>query len=493
MLVLPPDQQLKRLINQHEPLLPSLKDLNDYYENDPPYAYMHPELIRELEGRLQQLVLNWSALVVDTVEERSDLTSFNLANGKTAEDLWDIWQANNLDEGSSQAHVDSLVFGRSYAIVGAGDDPDDPPIITIESPQEVHVELDPRTRAVLAAYKTWEEGPGDGSKVTHATLYLPNETSWWVKRRGDWLIDPEYEPDQHGLGTVPVIPIVNRPRVSRARKGQAGPLGSSELNAAIPVVNAVNKIATDMMVSAEFHAMPRRWALGFGAEDFQDESGNPISTWSKIAGRIWASEKTTSDGAAIGQFPEAQLSNFHDTVKLLGSVLASLYGLPATYMGLAFDNPPSADGIRALEARLIKRTERKTRAWGNAWERVMQLAAQIVNGGEEREDLERLEAEWADPATPTVAQKADAAVKLFQAGITTKRQARIDVGYTAEQRAQMDEDEVNEAAQQAQLFKLPTAASQVQGQPGQPAQPGQNMPPGMMGGQPAGVPDDPAA
>jgi hypothetical protein len=224
-----------------------------------------------------------------------------------------------------------------------------------------------------------------------------------------------------------------------------------------------------MMVSAEFHSMPRRWALGFGPEDFQDENGNAVSTWSKIAGRIWASEKTSQDGAAVGQFPEAQLSNFHETIKLLGTMTAALYGLPATYMGLAFDNPPSADGIRSLEARLIKRVERKTRAWGRSWERVMRLADQI-NTGQQRDELQRLEAKWADPATPTVAQKADAAVKLRTSGITSQRQTWEDLGYTAEQQAQMKADLADEADQNATLFKLPTAAQQ-QGQPPVPGQP----------------------
>jgi hypothetical protein len=469
VLNLPPDQWLQRLITSHSKYLPMLKDLNDYYENDPPFSYMHPELIRELDGRLQQLLLNWSALVVDTVEERADLTSFNLETGGAVDDLWDIWEANELEENSSQAHVDSLVFGRSFAIVGAGDEPDDAPLITVESPIEVHAEWDPRTREVVAAYKTWCETLGDGTEVEHATLYLPNATSWWVKQKRTWEIDGEYPPDEHDLGMVPVIPIVNRPRVSRSRKGVGGPTGASELNSVIPVVNAVNKVATDMMVSAEFHSMPRRWALGFGPEDFQDENGNAVSTWSKIAGRIWASEKTSQDGAAVGQFPEAQLSNFHETIKLLGTMTAALYGLPATYMGLAFDNPPSADGIRSLEARLIKRVERKTRAWGRSWERVMRLADQI-NTGQQRDELQRLEAKWADPATPTVAQKADAAVKLRTSGITSQRQTWEDLGYTAEQQAQMKADLADEADQNATLFKLPTAAQQ-QGQPPVPGQP----------------------
>jgi hypothetical protein len=454
---LTPEEWLQRLIRKHQPQIEDLQTLNDFYENEPPISYMHPELVRELDGRLQQLLLNWSQLAVDPVEERSDLTGFELAGGKAAEDLWGIWQANDLDEQSSQAHIDSMVFGRSFAIVGAGDEPDAPPLITVESPMEVHAELDPRTREVAAAYKTWREELGDRSKVEHATLYLPSGTSWWVKRSGEWVADGEHEPDDHKLGVVPVVPILNRPRLSRSTSGRGGPGGVSELTNAIPIVNAVNKIGTDMMISAEFHAMPRRWALGFGPEDFQDEQGRTVSTWSKIAGRIWASAKNSrDDGASVGQFPEAQLSNFHETVKLLATLFASVYGLPATYMGISYDNPPSADGVRSLEARLIKRTERKTRSWGGAWERTMRIGDRIVTG-RIRPELARLEAQWANPATPTRAQAADAAVKLRAERITSLRQTWRDLGYTAEQQDQMQADLDDEDQAAAAVFKLAPA------------------------------------
>jgi hypothetical protein len=44
---------------------------------------------------------------------------------------------------------------------------------------------------------------------------------------------------------------------------------------------------------------------------------------------------------------------------------------------------------------------------------------------------------WRDPATPTVAQKADAAVKKFESGIVPLEQTWIDLGYSATQRSQM--------------------------------------------------------
>ena len=53
----------------------------------------------------------------------------------------------------------------------------------------------------------------------------------------------------------------------------------------------------------------------------------------------------------------------------------------------------------------------------------------------------RLETMWRDPSTPTMAAKADAVTKMYAsgAGIIPLEQARIDMGYTSEQRKKMQE------------------------------------------------------
>jgi hypothetical protein len=446
---LEPEEWLARLVKAHDAELDELRMLNCHYEGTQPLNYLHPELLAELEDRLQQVVINWPELVVGSLDERLDLLYFRIAGQAKADaGLGLIWQYNDLDEWSQQGHVDAMVMKRAYTIVGSNDEDDKPPIITVESPLEVHAEFNPRTRMVSAAVKRWEEHLPD-RKVEHATLYLPDSTHWWVKRDGKWVLDDDYEPDEHNLGVVPVTPIVNRPRLG-------APGGKSELAAIIPVSNAANKIATDMMVSAEFHAMPRRWALGFGAEDFEDEHGRKISVWSKIAGRIWASAKTKQEGAEVGQFPEASLENFHKTIHLLASIVGSLGALTPQTMGLQnAANPATADAIRSADTRLVKRAERRQKSFGGAWERTMRIADRY-HTGKWREDLRRLETVWRDPSTPTIAQSTDAAVKKRQARIVPLRQTREDLGYNEQQIALMEEEDAKEAEREsAALLGIP--------------------------------------
>lgn len=423
MLDLAPTDWLARLIKQHDAELRDLQELDHYYEGTQPLSYLDPELLRELDSRIRQVVINWPRLVVDALEERLDVEGFRESGtAEASEDLWDIWQANDLDEESQLAHVDALVMRRSYVIVGAnGDDPAHP-LITTESPLQVYAERDPRTRSVVAACKRWSEKPMTGDPINYATLYLRNETRWFeqAKNGGAW---SEYDsPDLHGLGQVPVEPLVNRGRTQS--RG-----GVSELKDIVPLSDAACKIATDMMVSAEFHAMPRRWVIGMGPDDFKDPEGREVSQWAQRAGALWTTENPE---AKIGQFSETGLTNFHETINALAKLVASLSGLPPHFLGFTADNPVSADAIRSSEARLVKRAERRQRSFGGSWERVMRLAL-LIRDGKLSDGSAGLETIWRDASTPTKAQAADAAVKLHGAELLPDEAAWEYLGFSATQ------------------------------------------------------------
>lgn len=432
-------QWLKHLISCHDKELGELNRLNSYYEGQQPLSYMAPELEAELQEQVRQVVVNWPRLVVDSIEERLDVEGFRLPGEPDGdEDLWRIWQANDMDEQSQQGQLDALVMRRSYVIVGSNEADPLTPLMTVESALDMHAEFDPRTRRMAAAVKRWCEDSEDGKKVDHATLYLPDATVWFVKTTGEWVEDPELVRDDHELGEVPVELMANRRRLK-------SPGGVSELQDVIPLSDAACKIATDMMVSAEYHATPRRVAFGFGEEDFVDENGRRVSAFSRIIGRMWATEKNRKDdGADVIQFPEASLDNFHKTLNQLAQLVASLSGLPPQFLGYSTQNPASADAIRSSETRLVKRAERKQRAWGGTWERVMRLVIRFRDG-EWSEDARSLETLWRDASTPTVAQAADAAVKKYAAKIVPRRQTREDLGYTQAQIERMEEQDEEEA------------------------------------------------
>lgn len=432
-----PEEWITYLALRHDSERAELEKYDRYYEGQQPLTYMHPEILREVQDRIAPVIIHWPQLVVDSVEERLDVEGFGLPDADGADDdLWRVWQANDLDEASQQAHVDALVMRRSYVSVGANEDDADTPLVVPESPHEVFADVDPRTRKVRAALKRVCEADSTGSQIVqYTTLYLPNETIWYEGSQ-----PREIDRDQHNLGMVPVVPIVNRGRLQQAARTPTrtlNRLGRSELDAVIPLSDAACKIATDMMVAAEFVALPLRGIFGISPGDLVDGHGNQLTALQAILGRLFTVGDTE---AKAFEFAAARLDNFGSALKQIAMLVASIAGLPPHYLGLATDNPASADAIRSAESRLVKRAERKQRAFGGSWEQAMRLVRRIQTG-EWDPALLRLETEWRNAATPTVAQQADAAVKLHAEQVITTRQARLDCKYTDAQIRRMEAEE----------------------------------------------------
>jgi hypothetical protein len=130
-------------------------------------------------------------------------------------------------------------------------------------------------------------------------------------------------------------------------------------------------------------------------------------------------------------------------------LVASIAGLPPHYVGLTTENPPSADAIRSAEMRLVKRAERKQVPFGGAYERAMRQVKRLQDGDWDPK-YRRLETIWRDPSTPTVAQKADAAVKLYSTQpkpIVPLRLTREQLGLTQAQITRAEKEDAEARAE----------------------------------------------
>lgn len=392
-----------------------LDRLDAYYQGKQRLAAIGLALPPEMD-RLQT-VINWPALAVDSLEERLDVEGFQLGGDVSADErLWDWWQANDLDEESSLAHLDALVFGRTYVTVSAGESSDDPPVITVESARAMAVNIDPATRKLASAARVFERD--ESGQPSGVVLYLPGENITYRKSNGRWSGDST----RFALEEVAVVPLINRSRVSDRH-------GVTEMRDVMGLTDAACRSLTNLQAAQEMLAVPQRYVLGATKEDFVDAEGNPIPAWEAYIGRYLS---LGNEQAKVGQLPGADLRNFTEVMNHYAKLVASVTGLPAHFLGQTTENPASADAIRSSEARLVKRAERRSRAFGEGWERVMRLALRFVGDGDVA--ARRLETVWRDPSTPTYAAKADAVVKLFQAGIIPQEAAWEQMGFSPEYR-----------------------------------------------------------
>ncbi|MGW6624213.1 phage portal protein [Nocardia sp. NPDC055002] len=391
--------------------------------------------------QMRNLLANvgYPRLYVNAVAERLELEGFRMATSDEADEtLWDWWQANDLDTSATLGFVEAMVHGRAYITISAPDPEDktlDPeiPIIRVESPNSMHVTIDPRTNQVTAAIRAVYGS--DGSQIEACTLYTTEATISWIRTEGQWEL---LQSVNHGLELVPVVPLANRTRLSDI-------LGTSEITPELrSVTDAAARIMMNMQATAELMAVPQRLLFGVKPEDLGVDPETGQSLFDAYLARILAFE---DNDAKAQQFAAAELRNFTGALEELARQAAAYTGLPPQYLASTSDNPASAEAIKASEARLVKNAERKAKIFGGAWEQAMRIAHKVMNPGDLPPEMYRMETIWRDPSTPTWAAKADAASKLYAngTGVIPKERARIDMGYSVTERKEMkkwDEEEV---------------------------------------------------
>lgn len=413
------DLLLKLLQKLDEPLARySLLDM--YYTGTQPLAYLSPESKTALGNRFGRMASNLPRLAVTALAERLRIIGFS------DEKLWAEWLRSDMDQLSGVAHREALLLGDAFVIVWA--DLTGKPSVTVESARQIAVERDPGTREIVAAVKRWET-----ETTTEAVLYLPDGiTRYRANHVGATLGFETVAQIANPLGVVPIVDLRNSDRILDG-------YGSSEIEDMMPLVDGLNKSLVDMMTTSEFVGRPRRWATGIELEERPklDSDGKPVlddddqpvlEAVNPIpeGNRAMIAE---NHEAKFGQLAAADLAGYEASVNVLLGQLMAVSTLPAHYVGIFTDNPASADALRASEASLTARAEARQQTFGRAWEQVAKLIVAV----RERTDLAQVadvSVVWADAATRSVAQEADATVKLFQTGLLPRDFALKKLGYS---------------------------------------------------------------
>ena len=384
---------------------PRLDLLDLYWRGAQPAAFLAPKSREALGGKMSTLTVNYPRLAVTCLADRLQLTGFRVggSDNKPDGDLWALWRRNGMVEGSSEQIKDALIYGRGYAIVWAGKRGVQ---VTVESPRQMTVLRDPATREILVGLKRWLD-----SDYGYCTVYGAEEITTYKTREKvtDLSAIAESAWEQFGkpvanpLGVPPIGMLINRDRLLDFD-------GVSEMTGIMDLTDALSKIMADAMVTSEHYARPRRWATGM--EIMEDEEGNPVDPFSDEAKRVWTSEAPETK---FGQFEQASLSSYTDLSTTLTNQIGAMKGLPAHYLGINGDQPPSADAIRSAEAPLVSHALRAVRMFGAdfAWIAALMIA---VRDGKDPYDVE-VETIWANPETRTPAQAADSAAKLAGIGV----------------------------------------------------------------------------
>lgn len=391
-------------------------DLERYYAGTQPLAFLSPESKAALGTRFGRMATNIPRVAVTSLTERLRVTGFD------GVEVWADWLRNDMDQESVVGHREALLLGSSYVIVWA--DKFGRPRVTVESAKQMACLRDPGTRTITSAIKRWET-----TTSTEAVMYLPDRivrlraNQRGAVANGFKVIDEIANP----LGVVPVVRLLNSDRILDE--------GVSEIDDLKPLVDALNKILADLLVASEYTGRPRRWATGIELEevpvldDEGNETGETVESNPYPEGtRMMLSEDKDTK---FGQLDAANMGGYSNAVDVLLTQISAVSGLPAHYLGIAHDNPASADALRASEASLTAKAEARQAQFGRSWEDVARLIVAVRDGADPLTVDCRVQ--WADAATRSVAQEADAVVKLHQAGILPTSYALKRLGYSDDQ------------------------------------------------------------
>lgn len=392
-------------------------------------------------------VVGWSEIVVDALAERLEWTGWrSTQTGEELEALERVFAQNQLGIEVSKAILDALVTGVGFLEVSHGG-LGEPEVLVhaVSSRNATYVWDSRRNRA--AAGLVVERGD-DGT--TFKTLYLPDSTVSLVVP-ADSSQPVTVERSDHGLGRCQLVVMPNRSRAGAF-------VGASELSKAIRyyVDHGVRTIM-GMEYNREFYTTPQRYLLNvtmeqMGLDEDELDRQKVLELGWKVAqnkalivppGEDYETgEKTASPTA--GQFQAASPQPYIDQLRALSQLVAAQSGVPVTYLGFVSDNPASAEAIRAMESRLVKKAELRQALFGQvlrndlAW-----VCLGLVQGSRPApESVASLSATWRDASTPTLAATMDAAVKAVSAGIAPAHSQVVwdMLGFTREQQAVMKRD-----------------------------------------------------
>lgn len=406
-------------------------ELDRYYSGRQPLAFLSPEAKTALGNRFGVMASNIPRLAVTALAERLRITGFSDAG------LWPDWLRNDLDQTSGVAHREALLMGDSFVIVWA--DRFGRPSVSVESAKQVAVITDPGTRQIVAGLKRWEEKPANR---THAVVYLPDRIVRLVAEQVGTVTPTAFKVVDEIANPLGVVPVVNLRNTDRI----LGDFGGSEIDDLKPLVDSLNKSLADMMVTSEYVGRPRRWATGIelteepvldeNGDPVLDEDDQPVMTETNPIPEGHRAMISENHEAKFGQLNAADLGGYEASVRVILGQIMAVSTLPAHYVGVFSDNPASADALRAAEASLTARAEARQATFGRSWEQVAKLMI-AVRDGRDPNLIDDIRVHWADAATRSVAQEADAVVKLYQAGLLPAPYALAKLGYSDDEIAKV--------------------------------------------------------
>lgn len=361
-----------------------------------------PEGLRKLE-----IGCAWGAKTVDVLAARSMFDGFVGLNGEDIEDLNEIVASNNLVAEYAKACRNELEYGCTFATLSA--DSEIGCKIRFHSPQTAAASWDGEKGRIHRGFAIIDTAPDDVRRDWTPSLvnYYTDDAIWVLERRdnGNWYA----EEHPHKMGRPLMEALIWNATADK-------PFGRSRLKEPIRrLIDSYVRTIANATIGLEFATSPQKYLLGITDDQFEAVVNDKFRQY---VGSIIAATPNpeTGNNPSFGQLQQGTISPHVEMIRILATQFSAATGLTVTDVGVVNDaNPTSSDAILAQSQTLIGMAEQLNVGNGNSLRNIALMALAIV-GNVKIEDLEveQLDviAHFKNPAMPSVAATADAAIKI---------------------------------------------------------------------------------
>lgn len=411
-----------------------------YYLGEQVVQNLRIAVPKELE--FLRTIVGWPAMAVDPYVERLHADCFRIPTATDGDqNLMDVMAENAFDSEQSLAFTDALVARRAYWSVGSGADPNDAPVITVDSPLNMSVLWDLRGITPRAAMQEYR----DNANQLRGALILPGQTVHLAEDdSGQWVV---VDRDMHGFDFVPVVRMAYGARTSN-RDGR-----SAITPAVMSLTDAACRTLLGLEVAREIYSVPQRLILGATEDAFVKSDGTPASAWETYITRTLALERDENgDLPDIKQYTAYDPSTFTKLLDWYASAMAGMLAATPQDLGLYTQgNPASAEAGIVAESRRDRRAVNMQRQFGPELIKVAQMASRFQNGGVLPDVYRHLSVDWSPVTMDDPAATSDAVTKQICAGAVpaTSDVTLKKLGYSAVERLRLEQDRKRQAGQEA--------------------------------------------
>ena len=406
-----PNEEMNRflkLVNVYQTHAYKNDEKDKYYEgkislNDVNLGIALPDGLRKLE-----IGCSWGAKTVDVLAGRSMFDGFVGMNGETIDMLDAIAENNNLVDEYIKACRDELKYGCDFATLT---DSKEGVKIRFHSPQTAAAVWDGVKGRIAYGFAIIDTKPDNNTEFwVPSVINFYTEDAIWVlsNSKGFW----EAEEHSHKMGRPLMEPLIWNATSNK-------PFGRSRIKEPIRrLIQGYVRTIANASIGLEFATSPQKYLLGVTDEQFDAVISDKFRQY--VGSILTATTNPeTGEKPSFGQLQQGTITPHVEMLRILATQFSAATGLTVSDTGVVNDaNPTSSDAILAQSQTLVSTAQQLNISNGVALKTIALMALAMtkhtdLNGLSE--DDKNIVAHFKNPAMPSVAVTADAAIKIASA------------------------------------------------------------------------------